>query len=63
MNKKTDYVAWGLDDATPSDIDESLAKREKLFKQVTNRLDRLTFLVLLSTVAQIALIYQIYTQL
>lgn len=63
MNKKTDYVAWGLDDATPNDIDESLAKREKLFKQVTNRLDRLTFLVLLSTVAQIALIYQIYTQL
>ena len=61
MTKKTDYVAWGLDDATPNDIDQALEKREKLFKQVTKRLDRLLLIVLLSTVVQLALVYQIYT--
>ena len=63
MNKKTDYVAWGLDDATPNDIDESLEKRQKLFKQVTKKLDRLLLIVLLSTLAQLALVYQIYMSL
>jgi hypothetical protein len=63
MTKKTDYVAWGLDDATPSDIDQALEKREKLFKKVTNRLDRLLLIVLLSTVVQLALVYQIYTNI
>jgi len=63
MTKKTDYVAWGLDDATPSDIDQALEKREKLFKQVTKRLDRLLLIVLLSTVVQLALVYQIYTNI
>ena len=63
MTKKTDYVAWGLDDATPSDIDQALEKREKLFKQVTKRLERLLLIVLLSTVVQLALVYQIYTNI
>ena len=63
MTKKTDYVAWGLDDATPGDIDQALEKREKLFKQVTNRLDRLLLIVLLSTIVQLALVYQIYTNI
>ena len=63
MTKKTDYVAWGLDDATPSDIDQALEKREKLFKQVTKRLDRLLLIMLLSTVVQLALVYQIYTNI
>lgn len=60
MSKKTDYVAWGLDEATPGIIDESMKKREDIFKKLTRRLDRLTFLVLLSTVAQLVLVYQIY---
>ena len=63
MNKKTDYIAWGLDEADPANIDESMVKREEIFKRVLKRLDRLTFIVLLSTIAQLALIYQIYTQL
>ena len=63
MTKKTDYVAWGLDDATPNDMNEALEKREKLFKQVTNRLDRLLLIVLLSTIVQLALVYQIYISL
>lgn len=63
MTKKTDYVAWGLDDAAPSNIDQALEKREKLFKQVTKRLDRLLLIVLLSTVVQLALVYQIYTNI
>jgi hypothetical protein len=63
MTKKTDYVAWGLDDATPNIIDQALEKREKLFKQVTKRLDRLLLIVLLSTVVQLALVYQIYTNI
>lgn len=63
MTKKTDYVAWGLDDATPSDIDQALEKREKLFKQVLNRLDILTLIVLLSTLVQLVLVYQIYTNI
>lgn len=63
MTKKTDYIAWGLDEADPVNIDDSMAKREEIFNRVLKRLDRLTFLVLLSTVAQLALIYQIYTQL
>jgi hypothetical protein len=63
MIKKTDYVAWGLDGATPSNIDQALEKREKLFKQVTKRLDRLLLIVLLSTVVQLALVYQIYTNI
>ena len=63
MTKKTDYVAWGLDDATPSDIDTSLQKREEIFRRVTKRLDRLAVIMLLSTIAQLALIYEIYTRL
>ena len=63
MSKKTDYVAWGLDEATPGIIDESMKKREDIFKKLTRRLDRLTFIVLLSTIAQLALIYQIYTNI
>ena len=63
MTKKTDYVAWGLDDATPSDIDASLQKREEIFRRVTKRLDRLAVIMLLSTIAQLALIYEIYTRL
>lgn len=62
-NTKIDYVAWGLDDATPNNVDLSLASRTKIFKRITRRLDRLTFLVLVSTVAQVALVYTIYTQL
>ena len=63
MTKKTDYVAWGLDDATPGDIDTSLEKREEIFRRVTKRLDRLAVIMLLSTIAQLALIYEIYTRL
>ena len=63
MTKKTDYVAWGLDDATPSDIDASLQKREEIFRRVTKRLDRLAVIMILSTIAQLALIYEIYTRL
>ena len=63
MNKKTDYIAWGLDEANPANIDDSMAKREEIFNRVLKRLDRITLLVLVSTVAQLALIYQIYTQL
>jgi len=63
MNKKTDYIAWGLDEADPANIDDSMAKREEIFNRVLKRLDRITLLVLVSTVAQLALIYQIYTQL
>ena len=63
MTKKTDYVAWGLDDATPGDIDASLQKREEIFRRVTKRLDRLAVIMLLSTIAQLALIYEIYTRL
>ena len=62
-DKKIDYVAWGLDEATPGIIDESMKKREDIFKKLTRRLDRLTFIVLLSTIAQLALIYQIYTNI
>ena len=63
MTKKTDYIAWGLDEADPANIDDSMAKREEIFNRVLKRLDRITLLVLVSTVAQLALIYQIYTQL
>ena len=63
MTKKTDYVAWGLDDATPGDIDASLEKREEIFRRVTKRLDRIAVIMLLSTIAQLALIYEIYTRL
>lgn len=63
MTKKTDYVAWGLDDATPGDIDASLQKREEIFSRLTKRLDRLAVIMLLSTIAQLALIYEIYTRL
>ena len=63
MTKKTDYVAWGLDDATPGDIDASLQKREEIFRRLTKRLDRLAVIMLLSTIAQLALIYEIYTRL
>ena len=63
MNKKTDYIAWDLDEADPANIDDSMAKREEIFNRVLKRLDRITLLVLVSTVAQLALIYQIYTQL
>ena len=63
MTKKTDYVAWGLDDATPGDIDTALEKREEIFRRLTKRLDRLAVIMLLSTIAQLALIYEIYTRL
>ena len=63
MTKKTEYVVWGLDDATPSDINQALENRKKLFKQMMKRLDRLLLIVLLSTVVQLALVYQIYTNI
>lgn len=59
---KIDYVAWGLDDATPGNIDESMAERQRIFKRISRSLDRMAFLLLVSTVAQVALIYTIYTQ-
>jgi len=62
-DKKLDYVVWGLDEPTPSMMDTSLVQRQKLFKRITRRLDRITFLLLISTVVQVALIYTIYTQL
>lgn len=60
---KIDYVAWGLDDATPGNIKESTVERQRIFKRISRRLDRIAFLLLVSTVAQVALIYTIYTQL
>lgn len=55
MNKKTDYVAWGLDDATPNDIEEAKTKREKIFNKITNRLDYIGLLMLLSLVVNFTL--------
>lgn len=63
MNKKTDYVAWGLDDATPGDIDESLAKREKIFNKIKNKLDWIATLMLISTGVQVTLAYIILTKI
>jgi len=62
-DERIEHAAWGLDDAVPSTINQAMDSRKKLFKKITRRLDRLTFLVLVSTVAQVALIYTIYTQL
>ena len=63
MNKKTDYVAWGLDDATPGDIDESLANREKIFNKIKNKLDWIATLMLISTGVQVTLAYIILTKI
>ena len=38
MSKKAEYVAWGLDDATPTDIDESLRKRKGLWRSLNFKL-------------------------
>jgi hypothetical protein len=62
-DERIEHAAWGLDDAVPSTINQAMDSRKRLFKKITRRLDRLTFLVLVSTVAQLALIYTIYTQL
>ena len=62
-DERIEHAAWGLDDAVPSTINQAMDSRKRLFKKITRRLDRLTFLVLVSTVAQVALIYTIYTQL
>lgn len=63
MNKKTDYVAWGLDDATPNDIDESLVKREKIFNKIKNKLDWIAILMLISTGVQVTLAYIVLTKI
>lgn len=62
-DERIEHAAWGLDDAVPSTINQAMDSRKRLFKKITRRLDRLTFLLLVSTVAQVALIYTIYTQL
>ena len=62
-DERIEHAAWGLDDAVPSTINQAMDSRKRLFKKITRRLDRLTFLILVSTVAQVALIYTIYTQL
>jgi len=62
-DERIEHAAWGLDDAVPSTINQAMDSRKRLFKKITRRLDRLTFLVLVSTFAQVALIYTIYTQL
>jgi len=62
-DERIEHAAWGLDDAVPSTINQAMDSRKRLFKKITRRLDRLTFLVIVSTVAQVALIYTIYTQL
>lgn len=63
MTKKTDYVAWGLDDATPNDIDQALEKREKLFNQIKNKLDWIAALMLISAGVQVTLAYIILTKI
>lgn len=63
MNKKTDYVAWGLDDATPNDIDKSLVKREKIFNKIKNKLDWIAILMLISTGVQVTLAYIVLTKI
>ena len=63
MNKKTDYVAWGLDDATPNDIEEAKVKREKIFNKIKNKLDWIATLMLISTVVQVTLAYIILTKI
>ena len=63
INKKTDYVAWGLDDATPSDIDESLKKRKKLYNKIKNKLDWIATFMLVSTAVQVTLAYIILTRI
>ena len=63
MTKKTDYVAWGLDEATPTIIDETLEKRQQIFNKITSKLDRIAGIILLSTIAQVALIAVILTKL
>ena len=60
-NSKTDYVAWGLDEPTPAILDESLKKRNKIYKRVTRKLDRITLLLLVSSAIQAAVLYKIYT--
>ena len=62
-DERIEHAAWGLDDAVPSTINQAMDSRKRLFKKITRRLDRLTFLLLVSTVAQVALVYTIYTQL
>lgn len=62
MAKKDDrieHAAWGLDDAVPSTIDLALTSRKKLFKKITRRLDLLTFMMLVSSGVQLALIVTI----
>ena len=62
-DERIEHAAWGLDDAVPSTINQAMDSRKRLFKKITRRLDRLTFLLLVSTVAQVALVYTIYKQL
>jgi hypothetical protein len=63
MNKKTDYVAWGLDEATPGIIEESMEKREKIFNKIKNKLDWIATLMLISTGVQVTLAYIILTKI
>lgn len=63
MNKKTDYVAWGLDDATPNDIEEAKVKRVKIFNKIKNKLDWIATLMLISTGVQVTLAYIILTKI
>jgi hypothetical protein len=55
-NKKISYVAWGLDDAIPINIDDALNERTRIFKRITRRLDFMMTLLVVSSVTQVALI-------
>lgn len=63
MSKKTDYVAWGLDEATPTIIDESLEKRERIVRKITGRLDYIGLLMLLSLVVNFTLALIVITKI
>lgn len=58
-HNKTDYVAWGLDEPSPAIMDESLDKRNKIFKRITRRLDFMMAFLVMSSVTQVALIVAI----
>lgn len=55
-NKKISYVAWGLDDAIPINIDDALNERTRIFKRITRRLDFMMTLLVVSSVTQVVLI-------
>lgn len=59
-NKKISYVAWGLDDAIPINIDDALNERTRIFKRITRRLDFMMTLLVVSSVTQVALIAAIF---